>query len=406
VIVDAVWAVLVVLALLAAIASAVSLAQGVLMAGHVRRGLRTMFGAYLPRVVLILPVRGLDEGFDENLRAILAQSYPAFRVIVVADVDSDPALERVRLVSSEFPRLSLSIVLADADGIAGKVNALRSALARLEPGDDVIAFADTDIRPPPGWLRQLVQPLADPSVGVATGFRWYVPPRPTFWSLVRTEWNAVSANVLFDPRRSFAWGGSSAIRREHLPQLRLEERWRGVLSDDLVLTDAVRRAGLRIEYVPMALVPTFEGCDRATCLEWCFRQMTLATLYLPIVRRYAAISFAIFNGSVILGVLSILLAVLVRPDFVIPAGVFLLPLPASVVKSWLRRRALLSAVPDVAGAWTASAWRTALASLAVPWVMMAGLLQTRHSRTVRWRGRMYDASDPHHVRLVDNSRAP
>lgn len=403
--VDAAWAVLVVLALLAVIASALTLAQGVLMAGHVRRGLRTMFGAYLPRVVLILPLRGIDEGFDENLRALLAQSYPAFRVLVVADVDSDPALERVRAVSSEFPRVSLSIVLADADGMAGKVNALRSALARLEPTDDVVAFADTDIRPPPGWLWQLVQPLADPSVGVATGFRWYVPLRPTFWSLVRAEWNAVSANVLFDPRRSFAWGGSSAIRRDHLPQLRLEERWRGVLSDDLVLTDAVRRAGLRIEYVPLALVPTFEGCDRATCLEWCFRQMMMATLYLPIVRRYAAISFAIFNGSVTLGVLSILLAVLVRPDFAIPAGVFLLPLPASIAKSWLRRRALFSALPDVAGTWRAPAWRTALASLAVPWVMMVGLLRTRRSRTVRWRGRIYDASDPHHVRLVDDSRS-
>src|SRR5207247_1848414 len=84
---------------------------------------------------------------------------------------------------------------------------------------------------------------------------WYVPPRPTFWSLVRTEWNAVSANVLFDPRRAFAWGGSCAVRRDHLPVLRLEDRWREVLSDDLVLSQAVRDAGLKIAYAPAALVP-------------------------------------------------------------------------------------------------------------------------------------------------------
>jgi glycosyltransferase involved in cell wall biosynthesis len=403
--VDAVWVALFVVSLLAATATAASLVQGALLGARIRRGLRTMFGAYLPRVALVLPVRGLDPGFDENLRAILSQSYPAFRVIAVADESSDPAVERIHGVASEFPRVPVSIVLADAGGPAGKVNALRSGLARLEPADEVVAFADADIRPPAGWLRQLVQPLADSWVGVATGFRWYVPPQPMFWSLVRAEWNAVSANVLFDPRRSFAWGGSSAVRRDQLPHLRLEERWRGVLSDDLVLTDAVRRAGLRIEYVPGALVPTFEGCNRATCLEWCFRQMGMATLYLPIVRRYAAASFAVFNGSVILGILALFLAVLVRPDFVFPAGILLLPVPATIVKAWLRRRALFSAVAE-ASTWTASLWRASAASLAVPWVMAAGLLRTRRLQTVRWRGRTYDVRDPHDVKHIDGTDIP
>src|SRR5207245_9938612 len=161
----------------------------------------------------------------------------------------------------------------------GKVNALRSALAHLRPVDEVVAFADSDIRPARDWLRHLVQPLADSTVGVATGFRWYIPPRPTFWSLVRAEWNAVSANVLFDPRRSFAWGGSSAVRAEHLPQLRLEDRWRGVLSDDLVLTQAVRDAGLRIAYAPPALVPPFDVADRSACLDLSLPLLALPTRY-------------------------------------------------------------------------------------------------------------------------------
>src|SRR5947199_7493030 len=167
----------------------------------------------------------------------------------------------------------------------------------LRPEDEVVVFADSDIRPAPDWLRQLVQPLADSTVGVATGFRWYLPPRPTFWSLVRAEWNAVSANVLFDSRRAFAWGGSCAVRRDDLVKLSLPDRWRNVLSDDLVLTRAVRDAARKIASTPAALVPTFEGADRRACLEWCFRQMTMATLYLPIVRRYAVAAFSIFIGS-------------------------------------------------------------------------------------------------------------
>src|SRR5437762_3737780 len=264
--VDVLWTVLTILALLALVPNAASLAQGIRLRGHVRRAMRLAFGAYLPPVVLVLPVRGLDEGFDDNVRAILSQAYPRFRVLVVADDPADPAAARARDLAREFPRIPATLILSEPATVPGKVNALRSALSHVSSEDEVVVFADSDIRPPTDWLRQLVQPLADSTVGVATGFRWYVPPRPTFWSLVRAEWNAVSANVLFDSRRAFAWGGSCAVRRDDLVKLSLPDRWRNVLSDDLVLTRAVRDAGLKIAYTPAALVPTFEGA--ALAVPW------------------------------------------------------------------------------------------------------------------------------------------
>ncbi len=396
---DPIWLVLTFMALLALIPNAVSLVQGFRLRGHVSRAMRMAFGAYLPRVVLILPVRGLDEGFDANVRSILSQSYPHFRVIAVADEIEDPALVRIREISREFPRIPMTSIVSQPSPVPGKVNALRSALARVEREDEVVAFADSDIRPPAAWLRQLVQPLADSTVGVATGFRWYVPPRTRFWSLVRAEWNAVSANVLFDPRRSFAWGGSCALRTDVLPRLRLEDRWRNVLSDDLVLTQAVREAGLKIAYAPAALVPTLESADRRTCIEWCFRQMTMATLYLPIVRRYAVAAFSVLIGSLVFAIVCIGLAAAWGATYLIPATLFAAPLPTSIVKSSLRRNALFSAAPTVVAAWRVPPWRTALAAMAVPWVMATGLLRTRKPSIVRWRGRTYDVRDPQDVRL-------
>ncbi|HYY47773.1 MAG TPA: glycosyltransferase family 2 protein [Thermoplasmata archaeon] len=400
---DLLWAFLTALALLGLVVTAASLLQGLRLRGHVRRAMRAAFGAYLPRVAIVLPIRGLDPGLQENLEAILSQTYPGYRVLVVVDDPGDPGADLARKAGASRPGVPLTIVVSEAASLPGKVNAVRSALAHLVPDDEVIAFADSDIRPPTDWLRQLVQPLADTSVGVATGFRWYVPPRPQFWSLVRAEWNSVSANVLFDPRRSFAWGGSCAARRETLSEIRISERWRETLSDDLVLTQAIREAHLKIAYCPACLVPTFEGATRAACLEWCLRQMTMATLYLPIVRRYAAAAFAVFNGSTVLGIVSALLSIGLGPAYLIPSALFLAPLPATVAKSFLRRRALFSAGPAVAAAWNVPGWRTALAALAVPWVMAFGLLRTRDPRVVRWRGRDYDVTDPKHVRLVDQT---
>ena len=403
---DVLWIFLTALGLLAVLANVLSLAQGRALRRGVRVGLRMAFGAYLPRAAVLLPVRGLDEGFDDNVRAILSQTYPRYRLLVVADSEDDPAVARIRAVAAERPHVPVEFLLSDPAGLGGKVNALRTALGRLAPEDDAVVFADADIRPPPDWLRQLVQPLADITVGASTGFRWYVPPHPSFWSLVRSEWNAVGANVLFDARRNFTWGGSSAVRRENLPKLRLEERWREVLSDDLVLTAAVRAAGLRIAYAPAALVATREDADRASCMEWCRRQMMMATLYLPIVRRYAATAFAVFNGAVILGVISLALAPLLSWAYLVPAALFLLTLPGTIAKSSLRRRALFSASSDVAGQWRVSPVRAALASLAAPWVMMAGLVRTRGQTEVAWRGRTYDVRDPWHIRLTSSAPAP
>src|SRR5437773_1685922 len=377
--VDLVWTVLTILAVLSLVPNAASLAQGVRLRGHVGRAVRLAFGAYLPPVVVILPVRGLDEGFDDNVRAILSQAYPRFRILVVADDPAEPAAVRAHDLAREFPRIPVTLILSEPATVPGKVNALRSALSHVSSEDEVVVFADSDIRPAPDWLRQLVQPLADSTVGVATGFRWYVPPRPTFWSLVRTEWNAVSANVLFDPRRAFAWGGSCAVRRDHLRVLRLEDRWREVLSDDLVLSQAVRDAGLKIAYAPAALVPTFEGATRAICLEWCVRQMMMATLYLPIVRRYAAASFAVFDGSVILGLASLSLTSALGPSYLVPAILFLAPLLVAVVKAFVRRRALFSAAPSVATACKVPPCRVAFAALAVPWVLAWALVGTRRA---------------------------
>ena len=362
--------------------------------------MRVSVGAFLPAAVVILPVRGTDEGFDENVRAILRQAYPKFRLLVVADEATDPGVDRIRAIAQDRPQVPVSFIVSEPSPLPGKVNALRSSLSHLAPEDELLVFADSDIRPGPDWLRQLVQPLADTTVGVATGFRWYVPPRPTFWSLVRSEWNAVSANVLFDPRRAFAWGGSCAIRREDLPRLRLEERWRSVLSDDLILTQAVRESGLKIAYAPAALVPTFEGASRSVCTEWCFRQMTMATLYLPVVRRYAAAAFAVFDGSVILGILSLILAGVFGPPYLVTAALFLAPVPTVVIKASLRRRALFSASPSVTAGSPVSPWRIAAATLAVPWLMAWGLVRTRRPTSIRWRGRVYDVTDPHSIRLL------
>src|SRR5437667_10659428 len=138
--VDLIWTVLTILAVLSLVPNAASLAQGIRLRGHVRRAMRLAFGAYLPPVAVILPVRGLDEGFDDNVRALLTQGYPRYRLIVVVDDSEDPAVPRIQELSRALPTVPVSVIVSDPSPLRGKVNALRSVLAHLRPVDEVVAF--------------------------------------------------------------------------------------------------------------------------------------------------------------------------------------------------------------------------------------------------------------------------
>src|SRR5437867_13218833 len=135
--------------------------------------MRLALGAFLPSVAVILPVRGLDVGFDENVRGLLSQVYPRYRLVVVADDSADPALRRIQSIAREFPHVDVATILSDPSPLRGQVNALRSAFAHFRPEDEVAVFADSYILPAPAWLRPLVQPIADSTVAVATGCSWF-----------------------------------------------------------------------------------------------------------------------------------------------------------------------------------------------------------------------------------------
>jgi cellulose synthase/poly-beta-1,6-N-acetylglucosamine synthase-like glycosyltransferase len=345
---------------------------------------------FRPRALVLVPCRGADASLEENLEAILRQEYPAYRVVFCVDRPDDSAVEIVERVRTHTTTPSAIAVAADLPGLGGKALALLGGLAERGGSDEVVAFLDSDIRPDPGFLRALVQPLALASIGATTGYRWYVPVRGGLWSAVRAAWNAAGLNIFFSDRYNFLWGGAWAIRRETLDRLDLAALWRGTLSEDLASTAAVKGAGLRVQFVPRAVAPTFEDCDRRQCVEWTDRQTAMVALWGRHIRNFAALTYGVFDGSVLLGLLSLILGGLVSLAFLIPAGLFLFDLPVAAVNGSLRRRAVFEGSPGLAHSWQVSAAMWSLANLIVPWLIAANLLRTRNVRRIDWRGKRYE----------------
>src|SRR5688572_19960670 len=190
---------------------------------------------------------------QENFDALLQQDYPEFEIVFIVDDHDDPAAGVIESAWREAERHVKLVVAPKATDSSQKVENLREGVLHADPGSEVFVFVDSDSRPSPDWLRNLVAPLADERVGAATGYRWFISKRVTFASEMRNMWNASIASALGRNRASnFCWGGSSAVRCEVFDRLDIRTRWIGTLSDDFTVTRAMNEAGLEIHFVPKA----------------------------------------------------------------------------------------------------------------------------------------------------------
>ena len=252
----------------------------------------------LPKVVVLAPCKGIDPGFRDTVRSLLGQDYPDYEVIFVTESGSDPAYHQIEglLQGESHPHVSL-IEAGPAHGRGQKVHNLLQALDHVSDDVEVFAFVDSDATPPYGWLRSLVAPLADPEVGATTGYRWYIPARGNWCSLLRSIWNASIATALGPHKRNFTWGGSTAIRRETFEAAGVQQRWLGACTEDYPLSKAIKELGLTVRFVPQCLLPSRGGCRLGDLMQFTTRQIVLTRVYSPRLWLLVLITNLMFFGT-------------------------------------------------------------------------------------------------------------
>jgi cellulose synthase/poly-beta-1,6-N-acetylglucosamine synthase-like glycosyltransferase len=212
---------------------------------------------YTPSCAVIIPCKGLPRDFERNLRTFLGFDYPSYRVVFVTESENDPAAAVIRKVVGSSDR-AMHVVAGLATACAQKNYNLLAAV-RAAGEAEVYVFADGDIGPTPGWLRELVLPLSDPAVAVTTGFRWLRAERPSVGPLTHNYIN-IFIYVLFSVA-SFVgevglWGGSMAIRKRDFDALDIADLWGRSAVDDMSLSRAVSHAHRTAVMVPTCITNT------------------------------------------------------------------------------------------------------------------------------------------------------
>ena len=355
---------------------------------------------FAPAATLILPCKGVDAGFEQNLGAYFELDYPDLQILLVTGDSADPCVPILEKVKQRYPGVSSDILFAGKTEQRGqKVHNLLYALGQLRDKDQVLALGDSDIRPASHWLRYLIGALKDPQVGVSTGFRWYLPQRGNFASALRSVWNAGTASLLKEGDSTFAWGGAMAVRRQVFQDCRVIDYWRNALSDDYAISRAMHDHSRTISFQPRCLSFSHEDCSFEELLEWSGRQLSITRVYHPNLWKMAFASQAL-NSITLWGGMAVLLAALWNTNLassrlLFPLAVLLVSVYSlGCVKGWIRVRAVSLLFPEHASVlrkyrWAYTFWGP-LASL----LSLSGFIRSLLSRTIEWRGVRYRMVSP------------
>lgn len=332
----------------------------------------------LPPACVIVPVKGHDAGLRENLAALASLDYPDYSLIVTARTADD-------IPPGVLPPRA-TIVLAHGAGprASEKVQNLAAAVRAAGLRPQVYAFADSDGRVTPRWLRALVAPLEDPDVGASTGYRWCVPAPPAFWPMLRSVWNATAIECLPPRGARFAWGGAMAIRKETFFRIGVPDAWKDAISDDFSLSAAVRRAGLRIAFAPGALAPSLDRPSAREFLGWARRQMLLTRFCDPPLWWLGLATHAVYCAGMAAAAGAAIMGNRLAP-WALAAQ--LLP---GMWKGWNRAARAREALPEYRAWFRRHGWAHAVCAPLAAWIWIAVLAASAFGHEIRWRGYTYD----------------
>jgi ceramide glucosyltransferase len=343
----------------------------------------------LPVVSVIRPVRGVDPGLEANLRAGLRQQYPGLtETIFVVDSPTESAIPVIeQCIRDENSNARIIVAGEPPPQRTGKLHAMIRGLAEARTDAPVICFADSDTRPGPTVLRDLVTALVSTSGSGAVFARtWGLEPPQTAgdagYSFLLDAIYAPQAALTM--RRfgglPFIMGQTMVLRRDALEASGGLVGSEGELVDDMNIGARMAACGYRNMLVDAPVAIVQKG------LSWSELQMTAVRW---LVYGRTGIPFWPFNVPAAMWTLMFVTGLLgavcaLATTDILSLGCFV-GVSAAVVAalSDLRRRQGNVALPH-------RLWWTPYVCLAlVPWWFM----KAHFAKSIVWRGRVYEVDD-------------
>jgi ceramide glucosyltransferase len=217
-----------------------------LIAALVHRRRRTIRQSENLGVSILKPVYGRDPGFYSAIRSHAVQQYPEFEILFGVHAADDPAASDIQRLMSEFPSISMRLIVCPSDTPNPKVGTLAD-LAK-EARYSVLIVNDSDITVPDGYIQDVSAPLSDAAIGLVTClYRAEARDWPSrFEALaVATDFAPSTLVAPWFGVSEFGLGSTLAFRKVDLERIGGFRAIADYLADDYQLGRKLHSIGLR-----------------------------------------------------------------------------------------------------------------------------------------------------------------
>jgi len=222
---------------------------------------------FTPSITILKPVRGIDERAYDCWVSCCNQDYLNYEIIFGVRDKTDPAIDLIKQLQTEFPQLQIKLVISEISiGINAKVSNLNNMLGCAE--NEILVLSDSDIFVPKDYLKTVVSPLQNEKIGVVTCL-YRAIGSTNFAALM--EGLGISGEFILGVLTArqlegikFALGSTIAIKKEVLAKFGGFAAIADYLADDFLIGNLAAKSGYQVylsECVVDTVLPDYKLSD-------------------------------------------------------------------------------------------------------------------------------------------------
>lgn len=204
---------------------------------------------YYPPVSILKPLKGLDDNLFDNLESLCIQDYPQYEIIFSLQDHNDHAYKVVRKIKDKYPQKDITVLVERCDaGLNPKVNNLIPAykIAKYE----FILISDSNVMVEKNYLKDIVQHMEDPEVGLVSNIIKGVGRRSVGSVLENLHLNSfIMGSVCFFDRflkMPCVVGKSMLMRKKDIDAIGGFKSVKDVLAEDYIIGKKMHKSGKKV----------------------------------------------------------------------------------------------------------------------------------------------------------------
>ncbi len=204
---------------------------------------------------VLKPLHGAEPGLEAHIESFFLQDYPNFEVLFCARSAEDAGLAIARKVANRYPKVPVKFLTSGEPPYANAKIASLAVMGKAA-AHNLLVISDSDVRVEPHYLREVIQPFADPLVGAVTClYRGTVPNTDSHGSQLWAQLEGVGmsiemtsgvlvANVV--EGMQFLLGPTMAMRRECVEEIGGFSSLGEYCADDFLLGNRIADRGYEV----------------------------------------------------------------------------------------------------------------------------------------------------------------